>query len=37
MTYSVHIIQPGEGEDPNRNPTAQEFLSAYASTLFFFK
>lgn len=28
--YGIRIIQPAEGEDPNRKPTASELLSAYA-------
>jgi len=30
MVYGIRIIQPAEGEDPNRKPTASELLSAYA-------
>lgn len=29
-TYGVVLQKPAEGEDPNRPPTASEFLQAYA-------
>eukprot|EP00043_Microstomoeca_roanoka_P001221 m.31605 g.31605 ORF g.31605 m.31605 type:complete len:664 (+) comp10699_c0_seq1:118-2109(+) len=29
-TYGIMIIQPAEDEDPDRPPTAQEFLNAYS-------
>lgn len=28
--YSIMVTKPLEGEDPNRAPTADEFLNAYA-------
>jgi len=31
--YSIMITKPLEGEDPERPPTADEFLSAYACNL----
>ena len=37
--YKIEIIKPKEGEDPDRPPTALEFLNAYAcelSYLFYF-
>jgi large subunit GTPase 1 len=30
--YGITMPLPGEGEDPNRPPTATELLAAYAST-----
>eukprot|EP00794_Sanderia_malayensis_P009940 gene9940-10960_t len=30
-TYGINIVKPGEAENPNRPPTADEFLSAYSS------
>ena len=29
--YGINIPRPGEGEDPDRAPTGDEFLSAYSS------
>ena len=34
--YGIKIIQPAEGDDPNRKPTAAELLGSYASEFFFF-
>lgn len=28
--YGINIPEPGEGQDPDRPPTADEFLSAYS-------
>jgi large subunit GTPase 1 len=35
VVYGIRIIQPAEGEDPNRKPTASELLSAYACLFLF--
>jgi large subunit GTPase 1 len=31
--FSIMVTKPLEGEDPNRPPTADEFLNAYACNL----
>ena len=33
-TYGINIARPGEAEDPDRCPTADEFLCAYSSKRF---
>jgi len=35
IVYGIRIIQPAEGEDPNRKPTASELLSANACEFLF--
>ena len=33
-TYGFYLVQPAEGEDPNRPPRANELLKAYGCKLF---